>query len=327
MKFTTTLYGGLLACAFGAASLHAADDLFEDKVIVRGDGFEITQNELDKTLEQRKAQLAAAGRSIPEGIRDQVEKEMLDVLILKEVLLTKATAADKEAASVAIDQQLAMAPEGELARQARLLGVSVEELTAELNEQAVAKQVVDRELEPKAMASTEAARAFYEENPAEFEAPERVRAAHVLLSTQTEGGTELSETEKAEKLALAKEIVEKARNGDDFAALAKEYSDDPGSKDNGGEYTFPRGQMVKPFEDSAFSMAPGEVSDVVTTQYGYHVIKVLEKLPADMRKFEEVEANIKDFLTRQELQKLIQAYIKEIKQDPKLEILAEKYKG
>lgn len=327
MKLTTTLYGGILACAFGAASLHAADDLFEDKVIVRGEGFEITQNELDKTFEQRKAQLAAMGRSIPEGIRDQVEKEMLDVLILKEMLLNKATAADKEAARTAIEEQLARAPEGELQRQATLLGVTLEELTAELNEQAIATQVVDRELKPKAMASTEAARTFYEENPAEFEAPERVRAAHVLLSTQTEGGTELSEEEKAGKLALAKEIVEKARNGDDFGALAKEFSDDPGSKDTGGEYTFPRGQMVKPFEDSAFSLAPGEVSDVVTTQFGYHVIKVLEKLPADMRKFEEVEANIKEYLTRQELQKLIQAYIQEIKQDPKVEILAEKYKG
>ncbi len=84
-----------------------------------------------------------------------------------------------------------------------------------------------------------------------------------------------------EALALAKELVERLRAGEDFAELARQYSDDPGSRDNGGELGwFGRGRMVPEFEEAAFSLEPGEISDPVKTQFGYHIIQVLEKDPA-----------------------------------------------
>ena len=75
-------------------------------------------------------------------------------------------------------------------------------------------------------------------------------------------------------------LLKRARAGEDFAKLAKEYSEDPGSKDKGGEYKFPRGQMVPEFEAAAFSLGTNQVSDIVTTRFGYHIIKLSEKIPA-----------------------------------------------
>ncbi len=101
---------------------------------------------------------------------------------------------------------------------------------------------------------------------------ETVDASHILF--------ELKEPAKeAEVKAKAEEVLKRAKAGEDFAALAKKYSDDPGSKDNGGNLgPFSRGRLVKPFEDVAFSLKPGEISDLVRTQYGFHIIKVLRHI-------------------------------------------------
>lgn len=108
----------------------------------------------------------------------------------------------------------------------------------------------------------------------------KVRARHILISTMDEQNQPLVGEEADKKKTLAEEVLGKVKAGEDFATLAKEYSEDPGSKDNGGEYTFARGEMVKEFEDSAFGMEPGEHSELVKTQYGYHIIKLEEVIEA-----------------------------------------------
>lgn len=103
---------------------------------------------------------------------------------------------------------------------------------------------------------------------------ERVRARHILLSTQGEVADEQVDSLRA----LAEELRDRARGGEDFGALAEEYSDDPGSAARGGDLDFfQRGQMVPPFEEAAFALEPGEVSDVVETQFGFHVIQVEDR--------------------------------------------------
>jgi len=96
---------------------------------------------------------------------------------------------------------------------------------------------------------------------------------HILLSTQGK-----SDSAKQAIHKKMEDILQRARNGEDFAKLAKEYSEDPGSKDKGGLYEdVPRGQMVKPFEDAMFSVPVGQISDIVETRFGYHIIKVINR--------------------------------------------------
>ncbi len=324
-RFTIPTLAAVLALA---SSTFAADELFADKTLVKGDGFEIKQTQLDQAYLQRKAQIAATGRSVPESARPMLEKETLDLLILKNLLLRKATDEDKAEAANIVESQIKLAPEGSLGSQAKLLGISEASFKQELVDQNTATRVVDREFKPKVVVSDEMSRKFYNENQPKFEQPEMVRAAHILIMTKSaDGKTDLPEEAIKAKRAIAEKVLERAKKGEDFAALAKEFSEDPGSKDSGGEYTFPRGQMVPEFEKVAFSQDAGKVSDLVTTAFGFHIIKTIEKIAPKVQEFTEAEPNIKAFIGRQELQRMLHEFTEQARKDPKLEILDERFKS
>lgn len=104
-----------------------------------------------------------------------------------------------------------------------------------------------------------------------------VRARHILIKTVDDSMAALSDEDKAAAKVKAEEALARAKAGEDFATLVTEYSQDPGSLETGGEYTFARGEMVTSFEDEAYSLGIGEISDLVESEYGYHIIKVEEK--------------------------------------------------
>ena len=118
------------------------------------------------------------------------------------------------------------------------------------------------------------------------------------------------------------DILKRVKAGEDFAALATQFSEDPGSKDKGGELPpFSHGEMVPEFEAAAFSMETNTVSDVVTTTYGFHIIKLLDKTPAKKVDYADVADKIKDFLSQQKTEKLAPAYLDNLKKGAGVEIL------
>src|SRR6185436_4678048 len=166
------------------------------------------------------------------------------------------------------------------------------------------------------------------ENPARFEQPEMVRASHILLGTKDPStGGELTDAQKDAKHKRMEDLLKQARAGEDFAKLARENTEDPGSKELGGEYTFPRGKMVPEFEAAAFSLKTNQVSDIVTTQFGYHIIKLSEKLPAKKVELAKVSQDIKDYLKGQAVQKQLPAYMEKAKKEANLQILDPKLKA
>ena len=142
---------------------------------------------------------------------------------------------------------------------------------------------------------------IYNQNQEAYRTPERVKVRHILIMTQGK-----PPAEEAKLKAKAESLLQQVRNGADFAKLAKENSEDPGSKDNGGEYWVQRnGQMVKEFEDAAFSLKPGQ-SDLVKTQYGYHVFQVVERQAAGLRPFSEVKSEIAAQWKKQRVNDILQ---------------------
>jgi len=146
-------------------------------------------------------------------------------------------------------------------------------------------------------------RAAYASSMDSFRTPERVKVRHILLMTQGK-----SDAEKKAALAKAQDLLKQVRAGGDFAELAKKNSQDPGSAPNGGDLGFiVRGQTVAPFEKFAFSAKPKEISDLVTTEYGYHIIQALEKEPARVKPFDEVKDSIAEQLKKQGVNDKMQA--------------------
>lgn len=163
-----------------------------------------------------------------------------------------------------------------------------------VNEQANVKFI---KIDPKKMVADKDINEYYAENKNEFRELEKVKARHILLKVDANA----SEDEKKKVKEEAQEILAKAKKeGADFAALAKKYSEDPGSAKKGGDLGyFERGKMVKEFEEAAFSLKPGEISDLVKTSYGYHIIKVEDKKPAAVPSLEKVKSKVKQKIVEQ----------------------------
>ncbi|MEQ1884333.1 MAG: peptidylprolyl isomerase [Bryobacteraceae bacterium] len=135
-----------------------------------------------------------------------------------------------------------------------------------------------------------------------FRMPERVEARHILLMTQGK-----PETEKKAALTKAQDLLKQVKAGGDFAALAKANSQDPGSAVKGGDLGFiVRGQTVPEFEKFVFSAKPKDISDIVTTEYGYHIIQVMSKEAARVKPFEEVKEQLTEELKKQNVNEKMQ---------------------
>jgi peptidyl-prolyl cis-trans isomerase C len=157
---------------------------------------------------------------------------------------------------------------------------------------------------------------FYEKNPDKFQQPETVHAAHILVIVP-QGSDEKA---KAALKAKALEALKAARSGQDFATLARKYSDD-GSAQHGGDLGFfPRGQMVPAFEQAAFALKPGEISDLVETPFGFHIIKMIERRPGGTVPFAQVAPKIQEYLENQAQSEKAKAFVDTLKAKGKIEI-------
>lgn len=152
-------------------------------------------------------------------------------------------------------------------------------------------------LEPKTSVTDEELQQYYNENKEMLSTPEQVKASHILVSTREE----------------SEALLAQLKAGADFAQLAKEKSIDPGSKDSGGDLDyFTRGRMVQAFEDAAFSLAIGSLSDVVQTEHGFHIIKVTDKKEKTTPTYEEKKSDIRETLITQKIQELAGPWMEEL---------------
>ena len=187
--------------------------------------------------------------------------------------------------------------------------------------------VLEREV--KATVTDEEVKKYYDENPARFEQPEMVRVSHILLATVDQTARQpLPEPQKEAKRRQADDALKRAKAGEDFAKLVKEFSDDTNSKERGGEITLARGTPNIPmeFESAAFSLVENQISEVVSTPFGYHIIKLLERTPAKKLELAKVSENVKKGLTQMAIEKQLPDYFEKLIKEAAVEILDEKLK-
>ena len=334
-----TLAGLVLLCgrpAF-AAPTNAPDAmtaLFGDPVIAKGKGFEIKRSELDQVMAGIKSAAAARDQAIPPAQLAQIEGQLLNRLIQVQILLQKATDADKsngvQKADLQMKALLARAgSQDAIDRQLKAVGMTQADLRAKVTQESTAQAVLTRDLNVDATDAE--VQKFFTDHPSDFEQPEMAHVRHILLMTvDPVTRTPLTADQQKAKQKQAEDLLKRIRDGADFAALAKQYSEDPGSKDNGGELPpFPRGQMVPEFEAAAFSLTNNQVSDIVTSTYGYHIIKAIDKTPAKKLALTDkvpsgdatIAAKIKEYLIAQKSEKQAPAYLDKLKQAEDVQIL------
>jgi peptidyl-prolyl cis-trans isomerase C len=289
-------------------------------VLARVNGENITRQEFEEFVQNLEGR---AGGPVPAEQRDQVYRRVLDQIVGYKLLQQEAKARKVAVPDGEVDARL-----GEIKKQFPSEDVfmqtlierkmTLDQIRADAREDMAIGKMIEAEIATRAAVKPEQVQEFYEKNPDQFKQAERVRASHILITVPENADA----AAKAQARTKAEQVLKDVQAGKDFAGLAKEHSQDPGSAVNGGDLGFfEQGQMVGPFNEAAFSMQPGATSDLVETQFGYHIIRVAEKQAARTIPLEEVRPQVEQFLQNRNREEQTEAFVKGLRDKGKIEIL------
>lgn len=286
-------------------------------VLARINGEPVTKVDFDRFIKN----LEATRGPIPQERRHEIYRAALDQLITYNVMKQEATSRKVEIADADLESRVQQMQGKMTAEQFNKAlaerDTSATQLRTDTRRDMMIRKMMEGEAASVAEATEPEAKDFYDKNPDKFKQGELLRASHILVKADEQA----DEATKKQARAKIDDILERVRAGEDFAKLARENSDD-GSKDQGGDLGFfRRGQMVPPFDQAAFALQPGEISDVVTTQFGYHIIKSVERKDAQVVPYDKVQPQILKFLSDKKKQDRVNAFIEELKQRAKIEVL------
>jgi peptidyl-prolyl cis-trans isomerase C len=288
-------------------------------VVAKVNGDDIPRTEFETTIQNVESR---AGRPVPPEQRDQVYRGVLEDLIAlrllkQEVARRQLTASDAELAEAMKGMRQQFPTEAAFKQALTAQKMTLEQLREETRTQVLVSKMLQQEVASQVAVKPTEISGFYEKNPDKFQQPEAVRASHVLI-TVPEGAAPAA---RAAARTKAENVLKQARAGADFAKLAQTYSDDA-SKGRGGDLGFfPKGQMVPAFEAAAFALAPNQVSDIVESPFGYHVIKVIEKRPAQNVPFSEAAPRIEQYLRQEQQQAKTKAFVDQLRAKGNVQVL------
>ncbi|MFT5127779.1 MAG: peptidyl-prolyl cis-trans isomerase C [Rhodothermales bacterium] len=287
-----------------------------------GDKQTITKTEVINDMGSGLAISIRQGRSYSEDDLRKIVGEMVDAMINRKSMLASAEAAgyraDSTAARANIDAMRAQLGEKQFTGMLEFQGLTVDALVQRQSQKQMIDQWLDKEIKPTIKVPEEDIIDHYGNNQAQFNRPEEIRAAHVLLKCDMSADA----VSKAKAEADLRDLHAKVKAGANFAEIAKSHSACPSSARGGDLGYFSRGKMVPAFEKEAFSLEVGGVSSVFQTQFGYHILKVTDRKAGGLRPLDdELRAEISNTLTQQRVGAVIMARHEEWKADNKVEIL------
>jgi peptidyl-prolyl cis-trans isomerase C len=318
-----------------ATATSATDSKKEDKVVVTVNGTVIKESQVQQLLDlqykpilaryaAQSPQLAAQQEKI---FREGVTKNLVTRQLLEEQAKAAGIQVTEEELTAEMTKQLAAQKMPMTIEQYQKAvtdqGGDFEAMKALLRQGLRFHKLFETKFAANVGATEADAKKYYDENAKEFQMPEQVQASHILISSRpTEPNADPNKV-KVQAKQKAEGLLKKIKEGADFATLAKENSDDTGSKVQGGDLgLFPRGPMVKPFEDAAFSLKIGEVSGLVETQFGYHIIKVTGHQDPNQVSFDKAKAQILEQLSQQKRQEAADKYIESLRAGAKIVYVA-----
>lgn len=285
---------------------------------------QVNKVSIDKGSFARVMNNALAGAAGHEIVGDQLkklEKNVLDQLIATEVLYEAAKTAGIKAADKDLEKQVGeiksrFKTEDAFNKALTSQKMTLDELKSEVRRNLTIRDYVESKVVNGVKVSEADAQKYYNDNKDKFKTPEMVRARHIILMLDSKA----DDKTKAETRKKMEEIQAKLKGGAKFEKLAEEYSQD-GTKAKGGDLGFfPKGAMVKEFEDAVFNMKPGEVSGIVTTQFGLHLIKFEEKKPAGTSQFSEVKDMVVKGLESDAKREKVAKTIDDLKKKAKIQV-------
>ena len=288
-------------------------------VVARVNGRAIPREDFERAVRSAETQ---AQQPVPPQLRADVYRSVLDRLVAFHLLIQESETRGLIVEEAEVDTEIARlrstfpssdAFEQRLAEWQTSLDVLREETRKDL----LVAKVIELEVLPKLSLDEDSVRAFYDEHRDQLTEPVAVRASHILIGVDP--GADADMVQRAHNEAVA--LVTRARAGADFGALARDHSTDEGTAANGGDLGFvTRGQTVPPFEAALFALEDGEISDVVESMFGFHVIRAGERQGDRVVPYEEASGEIRLFLLEQQRVALSEAFLSELRAKGIIEI-------
>jgi peptidyl-prolyl cis-trans isomerase C len=280
----------------------------------------IPKGRLDRELSGFQARIIRSGKVLDEQTLVRLRGTILEKLINQALLYQVSVKEGITVDDAEVEKQWATIREKlgsgeELKAVLSRIHVTEEIIKEEIRQVEAVRKFVKEKFEKGAAVSDEEAGTYYKSHPESFTRPEQVRARHILLQPDMDGGDQAKENAKRQLEELKKEI----EGGADFGDLASKHSKCPSSQRGGDLGFFERGRMAKPFEDAAFALKPGELSDIVVTKFGYHLIKLEERRPPKLLPFDDVKEKLTEHLRREKVKEALGSYLKQLRQESQIE--------
>ncbi|MDD5722960.1 MAG: peptidylprolyl isomerase [Syntrophales bacterium] len=304
---------------FAAQACKKGDASPPEGAVAVVNGAIITQDDFNTELTMMKKQFADADQPDNEQLA-KIKEDILESLIARQVLYQESQEKGIEVDDVTLNSQFEkiktrFPKEDGFKGMLEEMHLTEDALKAKVREGMIIQKLIDREITGLIEVSDEEVKEYYDKNPALFKQPEKMQASHILIKVEPEGG----ETKKADALKEIKKVQSELKEGGNFAELAKKYSQCPSSANGGDLGYFARGQMVKPFEDAAFLLKKGEVSDIVETSFGYHLIQAGDRKPETVIDYKDVKDRLAPYLKRVKTGTEADKYIERLKKKAKIE--------
>jgi peptidyl-prolyl cis-trans isomerase C len=289
-------------------------------VVARVNGELVKKDELQLAISNIESR---AGSAVPPDQRDTVYRQILDRLVGYRLLVQETRTRKIAAPPWDVDKRLSEIKGKFPSEQAfkdmmTQRGMTEDRLRQDTSETIAVNAMLEKEYESLVAATDTEVRAFYDGNKPRFREEASVRASHILIRLDQNADVATRTKARAQLEGIQAQI----KKGADFATLAKQSSQDPGSAPNGGDLGFvSRGQMVPAFEEAVFTTKVGQVSGIIETPFGFHLVKVAATKPAREVGFDEVKEQIREYLKQQVREQKSQSFIEQLKAKGKIEIL------
>ena len=290
-------------------------------IAVTVNGIDILESEVEKLVRPQLDAMAKQNRQLPPNVAGQFRRHAMEQLIRERLLDGKI----EQAKIVITDEEVMSQIEEIVSAQGLSLvefvqtvernGHGIEEVKQDLRKRLARNKFMQTQWAGKINVTEDEAKKFYDENPKKFDVPELVRVSHILITSEPGGDPNEA---KAKAKAKTQDLLEQIRDGADLAELAKIHSVCPSAPNGGDLNFFPRGEATPAFDKVAFELEVGQISDVVETEYGFHIIKATDRKDPGVITFEQAREKIIEQLTDEKQSEFTDEYLKKLKAEAEI---------
>jgi peptidyl-prolyl cis-trans isomerase C len=300
----------------------------ESDVAAIVDGVKIKESAVIELIKPQLDRIDQQGASLPAAVAEQYKKQLkeqaLEQLIRRQLLDEKIRQANITVTDEEVSKQISeiaaaqnMSPD-DFKKTMEQYGRNFDEVKQDVRKALSRNKFMEAQWAGKINVTEEEAKKYYDENQKRFNVPEQVRVSHILIRYGPHDPNGDPNEGKAEAKAEAEKLLQQIKDGADFAELAKAHSDCPSAPKGGDLGFFARGKTTPQFEKAAFALKVGQISDVVETEYGYHIIKVTDRKDAHVVSFEQAKDGIIKELTEKKQLDFAEKYIDSLKAQAKI---------